>query len=76
MSGIALDFSGIQLRLRGLSAELVQRFEQDWRNFVVARAESPFLELELSFVDEPLPEDKQQQILAIPDVFSVKMVEL
>ncbi len=27
-------------------------------------------------LDEPLPEDKQQQILAIPDVYSVKMVEL
>jgi D-3-phosphoglycerate dehydrogenase len=27
-------------------------------------------------LDEPLPEDKQQQILAIPNVYSVKMVEL
>lgn len=27
-------------------------------------------------LDEPLPEDKQQQILAMPDVYSVKMVEL
>jgi D-3-phosphoglycerate dehydrogenase len=27
-------------------------------------------------LDEPLPEDKQQQILAIPDVNSVKLVEL
>jgi len=27
-------------------------------------------------LDEPLPEEQQQQILAIPDVYSVKMVEL
>ena len=27
-------------------------------------------------LDEPLPEDKQEQILAIPNVYSVKMVEL
>jgi len=27
-------------------------------------------------LDQPLPEDKQQQILAIPNVYSVKMVEL
>jgi D-3-phosphoglycerate dehydrogenase len=27
-------------------------------------------------LDEPLPEEVQQQILAIPDVYSVKMVEL
>jgi hypothetical protein len=27
-------------------------------------------------LDEPLPEEQQQQILSIPDVYSVKLVEL
>jgi hypothetical protein len=53
---VALDFSGIQLLLEGLSAELARRFEMEWPRFIIARADSPFLRLALSFRDGPSPE--------------------
>jgi hypothetical protein len=51
-----LDFSGIRLRLEGLTPSLSSRISQEWAAFTTDDACDPFLRLRLSYADGPLPE--------------------
>jgi hypothetical protein len=51
MRRVELDFSGIGLRLDGMTDELALRLEQDWAPFVARDEAPPFLCVKLELVD-------------------------
>jgi len=51
MRRVELDFSGIGLRLEGMTDDLALRLEQDWAPFVTRDAAPPLLCVELRLVD-------------------------